>query len=82
MLNVLNGGVHVDNPVDFQEYMIVPVGADAFSLALNQIGTVTETLETIKLARDAGYRAVISHQSGETEDTSIADFAVAAAVER
>ena len=40
----------------------------AVSLALNQIGTVTETLETIKLARDAGYRAVISHQSGETED--------------
>jgi len=54
--------------------------ANSILIKLNQIGTVTETLETIKLARDAGYRAVISHRSGETEDTSIADFAVATAV--
>jgi enolase len=44
---------------------------------LNQIGTLTETLETIAMAHDAGYTTVISHRSGETEDTSIADLAVA-----
>jgi enolase len=44
---------------------------------LNQIGTLTETLETIAIARDAGYTTVISHRSGETEDTTIADLAVA-----
>ena len=49
---------------------------NAILLKLNQIGTVTETLETIKLARDNNYKTVISHRSGETEDTSIADFAV------
>jgi enolase len=44
---------------------------------VNQIGTLTETLETIALARSAGYASVISHRSGETEDTTIADLAVA-----
>jgi enolase len=44
---------------------------------VNQIGTLTETLEAIELAREAGYRYVISHRSGETEDTFIADLAVA-----
>jgi enolase len=44
---------------------------------LNQIGTLTETLETIAVAQDAGYATVISHRSGETEDTTIADVAVA-----
>jgi enolase len=51
--------------------------ANAVLIKLNQIGTVTETLETIELARNAGYRFVISHRSGETEDTFIADLAVA-----
>jgi enolase len=46
-------------------------------IKLNQIGTVTETLEAITLAQQNGYRAIISHRSGETEDTSIADIAVA-----
>jgi enolase 1/2/3 len=46
-------------------------------IKLNQIGTLTETLETIAIARDAGYTTVISHRSGETEDTTIADIAVA-----
>ena len=50
--------------------------ANAILLKLNQIGTVTETLETIDLARKNGYKTVISHRSGETEDTYIADFAV------
>ena len=45
-------------------------------LKLNQIGTVTETLETIKLAQENGYKTIISHRSGETEDNYIADFAV------
>jgi enolase len=44
---------------------------------VNQIGTLTETLDVIALARDAGYATVISHRSGETEDTTIADLAVA-----
>ena len=44
---------------------------------MNQIGTLTETLDAIKMARSAGYRAVISHRSGETEDTTIADLVVA-----
>ena len=52
------------------------VAGNAILLKVNQIGTITETLETIKLARDNGYKTVISHRSGETEDTTIADLAV------
>ncbi len=52
--------------------------ANAILIKLNQIGTLTETLETIELAQRAGYGTVISHRSGETEDTTIADLAVAA----
>jgi len=51
--------------------------ADAILIKLNQIGTLTETLETIALARTNGYATIISHRSGETEDTTIADVAVA-----
>ena len=51
--------------------------ANAILVKVNQIGTLTETLETIELARSSGYAAVISHRSGETEDTTIADLAVA-----
>jgi enolase len=54
--------------------------ANAILIKLNQIGTVTETLDAIALARRNGYRAVISHRSGETEDTFIADLAVATGV--
>lgn len=50
---------------------------NAVLIKVNQIGTLTETLETIRMAKDAGYRVVISHRSGETEDTFIADLAVA-----
>ena len=50
--------------------------ANSILVKLNQIGTLTETLETIRMARGAGYSAVISHRSGETEDTTIADLAV------
>jgi enolase len=53
--------------------------ANAILIKLNQIGTVTETLDAMKMARDAGYVSVISHRSGETEDTTIADLAVGTA---
>lgn len=50
---------------------------NAILIKLNQIGTVTETLDAVRMAHKAGYAAVISHRSGETEDTTIADLAVA-----
>ena len=51
--------------------------ANSILVKVNQIGTLTETLEAVKMAREAGYTAVMSHRSGETEDTTIADLAVA-----
>jgi enolase len=51
--------------------------ANAILVKLNQIGTVSETLDAVAMARDAGYASIISHRSGETEDTTIADLAVA-----
>jgi enolase len=53
--------------------------ANAILIKLNQIGTVTETIDAIEMARKAGYHSIISHRSGETEDTFIADLAVATA---
>ena len=53
--------------------------ANAILIKLNQIGTVSETLDAIRIARDAGYATIISHRSGETEDTTIADLAVGTA---
>ncbi|WP_295882781.1 phosphopyruvate hydratase [uncultured Thiohalocapsa sp.] len=52
--------------------------ANSILIKVNQIGSLTETLEAIKMAEDAGYTAVVSHRSGETEDTTIADLVVAA----
>ena len=46
-------------------------------IKVNQIGTLSETLQAIKMAQEAGYTVVVSHRSGETEDTTIADIAVA-----
>jgi len=51
--------------------------ANSILIKLNQIGTITETLDAIKMANRAGYTAVVSHRSGETEDTTIADLVVA-----
>jgi enolase len=51
--------------------------ANAILVKVNQIGTLSETLEAVELAQRAGYRAVMSHRSGETEDSTIADLAVA-----
>ena len=50
---------------------------NAILVKVNQIGTLTETLEAMQVAREAGYAAVMSHRSGETEDVTIADLAVA-----
>jgi enolase len=56
----------------------IELGAgNAILIKPNQIGTLTETLDTIRMAKENGYRVVISHRSGETEDTTIADLAVA-----
>jgi enolase len=56
---------------------IAEKAANAILIKLNQIGSVTETIEAIEMARKAGYASVVSHRSGETEDTFIADFVVA-----
>lgn len=66
----------VTNPLYLQKGIDERAG-NAILIKLNQIGTVTETLQTMKMAKKAGYRAVVSHRSGETEDTFIADLAVA-----
>jgi enolase len=66
----------VTNPALIREGIAKNV-ANAVLIKLNQIGTLTETLEAVDTARRAGYGAVISHRSGETEDTTIADLAVA-----
>ena len=66
----------VTNPAIFRQGIKDSI-ANAILIKLNQIGTVTETLECIQIARENGYGAVISHRSGETDDTSIADLAVA-----
>jgi enolase len=65
----------VTNPRIFAEGIREGI-ANAILIKLNQIGTVSETLETVAMAQNAGYGAVISHRSGETEDAFIADFAV------
>ena len=65
----------VTNPTRLQR-SIDESSMNAILIKLNQIGTVTETLETIQIAKSAGFSSIISHRSGETEDTSIADFAV------
>ena len=63
--------------VDRLEQGIRDGAASAILIKVNQIGTLTETLETMRVAGEAGFRCVVSHRSGETEDTLIADLAVA-----
>jgi enolase len=65
----------VTNPAILREGIAKQVG-NAILIKLNQIGTLTETLEAIRVAREAGYASIVSHRSGETEDTTIADLAV------
>jgi len=78
-LQLVGDDIFVTN-VQYLKRGIAEGCANAILIKLNQIGTVTETLEAIQLARRHGYRAVISHRSGETEDTFIADLAVATGV--
>ena len=66
----------VTNPSILQKGIELGAG-NAILIKVNQIGTLTETLEAMEIARGAGYASVVSHRSGETEDTTIADLAVA-----
>lgn len=75
-IQLVGDDVFVTNPKIFREGIEQGI-ANAILIKVNQIGTLTETLETIDLARRSGYRAVVSHRSGETEDTTIADLSVA-----
>ena len=68
--------IFVTNPAIFERGIEQGI-ANSILIKLNQIGTVTETLTTIGMAKKAGYTCVVSHRSGETEDTFIADLAVA-----
>lgn len=74
-LQIVGDDVFVTNPAILQRGISDGVG-NAILVKLNQIGTVSETLDAVKMARNAGYAVVISHRSGETEDTTIADLAV------
>jgi enolase len=78
-LQLVGDDIFVTNPRILQEGIDRGI-ANSILIKLNQIGTLTETLDTISLARDAGYKCVISHRSGETEDSFIADLAVATGV--
>jgi enolase len=78
-LQLVGDDIFVTNPAILREGVERGI-ANSILIKLNQIGTLTETLDTIALARDSGYRAVISHRSGETEDTFIADLVVATGV--
>jgi enolase len=75
-IQIVGDDIFVTNPV-FIRRGIAEKTANAVLIKLNQIGTVTETIRAIELCREAGLRYVISHRSGETEDTFLADFAVA-----
>ena len=75
-VQLVGDDLFVTNPRIFQQGIDQQV-AHALLIKVNQIGTLTETLEAIAMADRAGYAAVVSHRSGETEDTTIADIAVA-----
>lgn len=75
-VQLVGDDIFVTNPIIFQQGIDKGIG-NAILIKLNQIGTVTETIDTINLARKNNYATMISHRSGETGDTFIADFAVA-----
>ena len=77
-VQLVGDDVFVTNPEILTRGIADGVG-NALLVKLNQIGTVTETLDAVKMARDAQYGTIISHRSGETEDTTIADLAVGTA---
>jgi enolase 1/2/3 len=74
-VQLVGDDVFVTNPEILGRGITDGVG-NALLVKLNQIGTVTETLDAVRMAKDAGYATIISHRSGETEDTTIADLAV------
>ncbi len=76
-IQIVGDDLFVTNPRRLQRGIELGA-ANSILIKLNQIGTLTETLDTIKLAHESGYTTVVSHRSGETEDTSMADIAVAA----
>jgi enolase len=75
-LQLVGDDLFVTN-VEFLRRGIAERVANAILVKVNQIGTLTETLDAVELAQRSGYRVVMSHRSGETEDTTIADLAVA-----
>jgi enolase len=75
-LNIVGDDIFVTNPERLRRG-IKERSANAILIKVNQIGTLSETLETIEIANKAGFRCVMSHRSGETEDSTIADLAVA-----
>jgi enolase len=74
-LQIVGDDIFVTNP-EFLQRGIKEHTANSILIKLNQIGSLTETIETVTMARGAGWTSVISHRSGETEDTTIADLAV------
>jgi len=77
-VQLVGDDVFVTNPEILKKGIAEKVG-NALLVKLNQIGTVTETLDAVRMAADAGYATIISHRSGETEDSTIADLAVGTA---
>jgi enolase 1/2/3 len=75
-VQLVGDDLFVTNPKILEEGIVQGI-ANSILIKVNQIGTLTETLKAIEMAKCAGYTAVISHRSGETEDTTIADIAVA-----
>ena len=75
-MQLVGDDLFVTNPEILQQGIDRGV-ANSILIKFNQIGTLTETLDAIKLAHETGYSAVVSHRSGETEDTTIADLVVA-----
>lgn len=75
-LQLVGDDVFVTNPIRIEEGIERGI-ANAVLIKVNQIGTLSETLEAVEMAHKAGYRCVMSHRSGETEDSTIADLAVA-----
>src|SRR5690606_19707139 len=78
-VQIVGDDLFVTNVKRLQEG-ITKNAANSILIKLNQIGTLTETLAAIDLAKTAGFTSIISHRSGETEDTTIADLAVATGV--
>ena len=78
-IQIVGDDIFVTDPARLRRGIDLGV-ANAILIKVNQIGTLTETLEAIRVATEAGYRSVISHRSGETEDVFIADLAVATGV--